>query len=360
MNKGIIAFVILIIAFIIIAYVYTGFRFFNTNKTTTIKQVSYTTTIANTTTLTSTINYSNSVSPCSNFELIAQQLNSTYTAKCQSNGGTFGLWVASGYSGTESVRIVGQDGKVYANQTSAYNCTTFFQNFTAPQQIYTITFRTGTGGGSCGNPLVIINTTSIPPKVVYHYIYNGNFGNGQYTGWNVTNPGFGTAPLNISYADSKLCYTGHPWSNYNGSYFATTYNCGVSVAPGNITSSPFLVDPTKPFVNFRIISPDDNNLYIEILRANYVVVNGTQVYTNSTTVAKIHYNTYNLSRTSNSSSTFANVTIPLTQYINDVIQLRIVAATEYGSHFIAAGDFVLSDRPHQDKGVITNATYIGS
>ena len=359
MNKAIIAVALVLVIVIIAIYALTGFKFLGSNKVTTTIYQSVSTSIENTTLATTTINPS---SECSNFTISGNSLNSTYNSTCSSFGGTLGLWVAAGYSGSESVQIVGADGITYVNQTSSYNCTTFYQNFTAPQQLYTVTLKTGTGGGSesCGSPFAIINSTTTPPQSIYNYIYNGDFSNGEYTGWNVTNPGFGASPLNISYSDSKLCYPGRPWSNYIGSYFATTYNCGISVAPGNLTSEPFRQNPNMPFVNFRLISPQDNDLYFEILRVNYKVVNGMQVYVNSTPVAVMHFNTYNLSVTSYSSSTFANATIPLTLYTNQVLQLRIVAKTQVGSNLIAAGDFVLSNRPHQDKTVTANFTSISN
>ncbi len=354
MNKGAIAYLLILLAVIIIIYIFTGFRFLSAKKTTTIPAKTTTSSIQNVTLSTSTIQ---STALCSNFQITGSALNTTYVDNCTYNGGMLGLWVAAGYGGRESVQIVGADGKTYVNESSMYNCTAFYQNFTAPAQLYTVIFKTGAGGGSCGSPMLIINTTTTPPVKAYEYIYNGNFGNGQYTGWNVTSPGFGTAPLNISYADSKLCYQGRPWSNYNGSYLATTYNCGISTSPGNMTSSPFIVDPASPFLNFRLISPQDNNLYLEILRVNYKIINDQQVYTNSTPVAIVHFNTYNLSVTANSSSTFANATIPLTLFTNEVVQVRIVAK-EVGSNFIAAGDFVLADRPHQDLYVTSNFTSI--
>jgi hypothetical protein len=356
MNKGIIAFIILISVVLIIVYAYTGFRFISPKKVTTSLTSIATTSITNVSLATSTIQSTNS---CSAFEILGVALNTTYVDNCSSDGGTLGVWVAAGLGGMESVKIVGADGVIYVNQTSAYNCTTFYQNFTAPAQLYTVTFKTGKGGGSCGSPLVLINTSTTPPQIAYTYIYNGNFGNGKYTGWNTTNPGFGTEPLNITYADSKLCYQGTPWSNYEGGYFATTYNCGISVSPGNITSSPFIVNPAEPFLNFKLISPAGAALYFELLRANYKVSDGTEIYANSTPLAIIHFNTYNLSATINSSSTFANVTIPLTLYTNQVLQVRIVA-DEVGTNFIAAGDFVFANGPHQDKYVISNFTTINN
>jgi hypothetical protein len=358
MNRAIIAIILILVVIVIVAYAFTGFKFLGTKRTTVPIYTTSSTTIQNTTVTTTSINYSNSTPPCSSFALVDQVPNTTYVARCYSNGGTLGLWVASGNTGKEYAKIVGADGKTYINQNSTYNCTTFYQNFTMPSQIYTVTFRTGTGGGSCGNAVLIINTTILPPSTVYNNVYNNAFGNGKYTGWNVTNPGFGTAPLNISYANSKLCYEGRPWSNYNGSYFATTYNCGITVSPGNLTSSPFIADPARPFLNFKLISPQDNNLYVELLRANYKVMNGQQVYYNSTPVAIVHFNTYNLSTSQYSSSTFANVTIPLTLYTGESLQVRLVAK-ETGSSFIAAGEFILQNRPHQDHSVIVNFTSIG-
>ncbi len=364
-HHGHAAWIIAFIIILILAIIYTGYSFLTPLKSSHTTSTSGTTTSKTTTTVTvlSTINYSNSVSPCANFYIIGQQNNYTYTTNCNSTGGTLGLWVAAGNSGKEHVKIVGADGRTYVNQSSTYNCTTFFQNFTGPAQLYLITFTTGLGGGSCGNSKITINTTTTPPpKVVYKYIYNGNFGNGQYTGWNLTNPGFGSLPLNItaSTKNSSICYQGAPWSNYNGTYFATTYHCGASVSPGNITSSPFLVNPAKPFLNFKIISPEDSDLYVELLRVNYKVQGGQQVYSNSTPVVIAHFNTFNLSRSINSSSTFANVSIPLTQYINQQLQIKVVAITEKFKNYIAVGDFALSNRPNQDLGVAINITNTGS
>jgi hypothetical protein len=367
-KHGHIAWIIIFVVILIIAILYTGFHFLSplvhitSTISTSTTSILVNKTANNTTKGTSTtINYTDSELPCSQFYIIGEQFNTTYTTLCKSNGTTLGLWVASGYAGKEHVSITGADGRIYVNQTSTYNCTTFFQNFTGPAQIYTITYTTGLGGGSCGNSEVIINTTTTPPKATYDYIYNGNFGNGQYTGWNVSNPGFGTAPLNITYADSSMCYNGQPWTNYNGTYFATTYNCGVSVAPGNLTSAPFVVNPSKPFLNFRAISPENNEIYVEILKQNFGNSSGRQVYTNVTPVIIAHINTYNITVNINSSSTFQNVSIPLTQYINQVMLVRVVTEKERESNnYIAIGDFILANRPNEQRGVIVNISDVSS
>lgn len=361
LHKGHLAWTIAVIIIIVLAIAYTGFRFitnpivrstFSTSTSTTINGTTSTTTVP------PAINYSNSASPCRNFQLVVQNFNTTYTARCISDGSTLGVWLGAGDGGTEHVTIVGADNKTYINATTRYNCTTFFKNFTGPAQIYNITLMTGIGGGSCGNPNIVINTTTTLPKVIYEYIYNGDFANGQYTGWNATNSSFGAAPLNISYADSNLCYQGQPWSNYNGSFFATTYNCGTTTTPGNLTSIPFIANPQRPFLNFRIISPDDNNIYVELLTQNFKTVNGQQVYVNTTPVVIAHFNTYNLSVSLNSSSRFENVTIPLTRYINQVMQIRVVSAETSGK-YVAVGDFVLSNKPNQQVGIAANITNTG-
>lgn len=360
MHKGIIAYIAIIIIIIVVAYVTTGGFKFLSPKIVTVTIRKGTSTATTTIQPTTTANYNGSVLPCGSFSIVGQAFNTVYTEKCNSTGITYGLWVAAGNSGLEHVKIVGADKKVYINQSSNYNCTTFFTNFTLPVQLYTITFTTGAGGGSCGNAEVIINTTTTPPKTLYNYILNGNFGNGQYTGWNAANPGFGTAPFNITHADSVnvSCYVGQPWSNYNGTYFATTYNCGVSVSPGNLTSTPFLVGPSKPFLNFRLISPENNQLYLQLLRVNYKIQNGQQVFSNFTPVVIAHFDTYNLSINLNGSSTFENVSIPLTQFIGQPLAIRVISKV-VGSDYIAAGDFALANRPVQQKGVLVNVTYTG-
>jgi len=350
MNKGIIAFVIILLIFIVVAYHFTGFKFLTGgNKApTTISTISTTSVPETTVSLPSytTINSSATVQPCGAFQLIGQSYNTTYTTLCRSTGTTYGLWVAGGNSGSESVKILGADNKTYLNQSSTYRCITFFENWTGPPELYSVIFRTGPGTGSCGNAQIVMNGTTTPPTATTYnnIIYNGNFGNGEYTGWTVTGNGFGLTPLNLSYANgNSMCYYGQPWSNYNGTYVATTYNCGTSVAPGNLTSSLFQVNPAKPFLNFRIISPQDNFLYIEIVAQN------------NTPLLIAHFDTYNISRSINASSNFANVTIPLTQYINKVMRVKVVAISE-SSDYIAVGDFYLSNRPVQDSHLVANIT----
>jgi hypothetical protein len=348
-GKGIIAFIVLLVLLLLIAFVETGFNFANPMKsTTTIAAGTSTIPETNTSTTTTTINYTNSLYPCNNFRLGILAPNSTVSGNCIFSGGTLGLWVAGGDSGQEDAIIRGADGKTYINQSSTYSCMVLYGNFTAPAQIYTMTLRTGPGGGSCGYAMAELNTTTTPPLIVYNVIYNGDFGSGQYNGWTLTNPGFGTAPLNITHADSKDCYLGNStWNNYAGKFFATTYDCGISVAAGNLTSSPFYANATDPFLNFKIISPDNSGVYVEIMQ-------------NGTPGIIAHYNTLNKSLGAHDlASTFMNASIPLTSLAGKAVRIRVVSSIIGQQPFVAVGDFVLSNRPVQQQGILTNITLAG-
>ncbi|MDE1869190.1 MAG: hypothetical protein KGH60_04485 [Candidatus Micrarchaeota archaeon] len=349
MHRGIIVYIVIIIIIAAVAYYETGFRSVLTQNTSTIipsnNPHSTTTTITGSKSTTTLIPF---VSSCSNVTLTSRLLNASTSVQCQWAGGLLGVWVASGPSASEHLTVLGADGKLYVNQTASYCQPTFFQNFTAPKQRYQVTLTTsGDVSSSCLSTWAygIINTTTNPPQnKVYTNVYNGNFSSGTYAGWNATGPGFGTAPFNITYGNSKQCYLGQPWSGYTGNYFATTYNCGLTNAAGNITSSPFIVNGTKPFLNFKLISPADANIYITILS------NGKRAIT-------AYYNTYNYSASTNPASTFQNASIPLATLSGKPVQVRVVAQELKKQTFIAAGDFALSNKPKQQQGIITNLTF---
>ena len=334
----------MLLLLIVIAYLETGFKFSKVPVTTTILSTSTTST---TTSTSSTVN-ATYLLPCNDFSLELQSFNSVISGNCLSSGGMLGLWVAGGDSGRETTVIRGADNRTYVNQSSSYECTTFYQNFTAPAQAYEVTLRAGAGGGSCGYALARLNTSTTPPIIIYNNIvYNGDFGSGRYNGWYLTNPGFGSAPLNITYADSHECYLNHTWSNYEGTFFATTYNCGLSVAAGNLTSNLFYVSASKPFLNFKIISPEHSGLYVEILQ-------------NNTPKIIAHYNTFNISFGAQGVSTFRNASISLSTFANKAVQIRVVSNLTSGrGAFIAVGDFALSNKPVQDQGILTSINITG-
>lgn len=191
-------------------------------------------------------------------------------------------------------------------------------------------------------------STGTPTTTVvsYNYVYNGNFSDGTYAGWNLTGKGWGPAPANITYANAHDCYIGSPFTNLNGQYFATTLGtqaCGISVAPGNLTSSYFTV--SQPYLNFQVISPASEILYVEILHDGKPQI----IY---------HYNTYNISYGSTGSYTFRNASIPLSLLPSgEPVQVRVVATSFQSEQFIAVGGFTLSQTPHQDPGIIVNSSF---
>ncbi|HVC58030.1 MAG TPA: hypothetical protein VND15_00975 [Candidatus Acidoferrales bacterium] len=347
MHKGIIAYIIIIIAIVVLIYLATGFNF---SKVGTIKPITVASTVStSTTTIAGSGGGTNGtfIGTCETLYLSTPYANASLSEKCASSGGLYGIWVAAGTSGSETVTIKNMSGHIFLTQTSSYNCTTYYDNITLPAQTYNVTLKTGLGGGSCGNAVLRINRTTVAPQQIYSDVYNGNFSTGTYLGWTETNPGFGTAPLNITYAvkSSVTCYQGQPWSGYSGTYFATNYNCGLQAAAGNLTSSLFYASPTKPFLNFLIISPSSDTLYVMVLGIN------------NRPLATAHYNTFNSTASGNSASTFRSASIPLSAFAGEPVKIRIVAGSTNQQTFIAAGGFGLSARPVQTPGILVNLTF---
>lgn len=174
-------------------------------------------------------------------------------------------------------------------------------------------------------------------------IYNGNFSTGTYAGWTPVGLGFGTQPSNITYADEYNEYYGHPWAGWNGIYFATSYSGGLSVSQGNLTSKPFLV--TEPYLNFKVISPQSDQLYVEILH-------------NNNTEVTVHYNTFLAVNDSNATSNFVNASIILVPLLCKQVQIRIVAQVvgtgQNEFNYIAATGFYTGKKPYSNPGIIVN------
>lgn len=238
--------------------------------------------------------------------------------------GVYGVGGLGKSSTTTLTTTVGETGNttttVGQNQTSTSSVST-----TVPYTNYT----------SClsSNP-----TESIP---------NGDFSAGTYANWTAGGPGFGSGPFNLTSANAEGNYYNHTWSNYNGTFFATTFSGGSTLQSGNLTSDSFIA--TEPFLNFRIISSQSALLYVEVL-------------SDGEPVASAHYNTFNTSLSNYYLSTFQNASIPLVGVLCKPIQVRIVsgvtnAATGSGIYqYIAAGDFHMSKRPAQTSGIVVNQT----
>jgi hypothetical protein len=179
-------------------------------------------------------------------------------------------------------------------------------------------------------------TSSIP---------NGDFSDGTYNGWNLTGPGFGSAPFNLTFANSNMIYYGSPWSGYDGMFFATTYHGGQLLQEGNITSLAFNVN--ELYLNFKIISSQSDLLYVEILQ------NGKpRIIT--------HYNTFEVPGVTDPQSVFMNASVPLgellCQNVNVRVSARITGNPINKLSYIAVGDFYLSRVPISTPGIVVNQT----
>ena len=356
MKYGWIVWAIAVVVIAVAGYLLTGFNIVHT-KTTFKTTYSVTTTASTSTTVPlTTINYTSSPGDCSNFSVSGDQPNYATGGNCVSSGGLFGIWAASGDSGSATLSI-SSGNVVMLHKSFSYNCTTFFENITLPSNTYSINLTTGQGGGSCGSALVKLNRSSTPPQTIYDYVYNGNFSNGEYTGWHASTYAFGTKPFNITYADNKTCYLGSQWSNYVGDFFATNFDCGLATQPGNLTSSYFRINPMTPYLNFKIISSQDEQVYIEVLVQKKPYQNQSSGL-NLTPAIIAHFNTYNVSVNPNAPSTFMNATVPLTQYANKIAEVRIVALSLKRFTYIAAGDFGLSGTPNMQEGISYNISQV--
>jgi hypothetical protein len=171
-------------------------------------------------------------------------------------------------------------------------------------------------------------------------IPNGNFSYGNYTDWSVNGTGWGSVPVNLTLANQNMQYPSAPWSNASSAYFATTFTGGIRPAPGNLTSAPFEV--VEPYLNFRLISPPDDQIYIELL-------------SNNTPIMIVHYDTYAAPNNTNEQSTFEPATILLSNFLCRQIQIKAVvgAVSKVGGYdYIAVTGFQLSKMPAATNQVI--------
>ncbi|MCL4375547.1 hypothetical protein M1394_01995 [Candidatus Marsarchaeota archaeon] len=203
----------------------------------------------------------------------------------------------------------------------------------------TITTNTTNNTNSSGLSGECISSTETVP------VPNGNFSLGTYQSWTTTGLGFGSEPFNIISANNEGAYYGAPWSGYNGTFIATTYSGGISFQAGNLTSDYFLV--TEPYLNFKIISPQNNQLYLELL-------------TDNKTFIKIYYNTYQAANNTEAATHFVNASIPLISLLCKYVRVRVVAnvlgTVTTRDQYLAVTDFQLSRAPHAESGIIVNQT----
>ncbi|MDE1845804.1 MAG: hypothetical protein KGH53_00770 [Candidatus Micrarchaeota archaeon] len=226
-----------------------------------------------------------------------------------------------------------------------------FYTYSAPKQkaptTTTVVVTTVNGVVSSTTiPQTISTTTTIPQGSCLSSqssipVYNGDFATGTYVGWNQTTGAFGSVPVNITYANSAnvMGYYNHTWVNYLGNFFASTFHGGLGVQPGNLTSLPLKV--VEPYINFRIISPLNNLLYVEVLQGGNVMVS-------------THYNTY-VQGNPYPTSQFLNASLPVSSLLCQNVTIRVVAQV-VGSYtasrtYIAVGDFYQSKTPVVNPGI---------
>ncbi len=365
MNKGFIGFLVLLVLIIIITYIYTGFHFdkiitFVQHKpltTTTVppSSVASGSPILALFELLASMSGSFSVSPimpvtkllpsCNGMSVVPGIRGSfssgslSSVSSCSWQGGNLALWAGSGSLQYIQITIIGAHNQTYMYENITNPCMQLEAIKNLPMQNYSISAIFGpsnssySGNPSCSYSYAILNTTFEPKgTTVYSDVFNGDFSAGTYSGWNVTGNAFGSAPLNINYADENNCYPGNiPWMSYSGTYFATTYSCTLSTrSSGNLTSSYFLVN--KPFLNFQIIGYDTPYIYIEIL------------YKNSPAIIA-HFNTYKISTSGPATFTFRNASLPLATLYGKPVRIRVVVNEIAEDEYMAVGNFHLSVTP---------------
>ncbi len=342
LSKNTVAYIGLIVVLIVIAYLISVVHIISpkvTTTTTTSAATTISTSILTSTSVSSTTSVpTNYVAPCSGLVITNSSFSANIAGRCMWPGGSLGLWSATGNAGRNFITVTGANGTIYFNGSTFYNCTNFIHAITMPAQEITFRLKTGaTESGSCGPAILKFNTTASAPLIIYNDVFNGAFSTGEYTGWNESGPGFGTAPLNLTWANSHECFLSSPWNltTYSGTYVATSFTCGLTVAPGNITSSYF--NASKPFLNFKIVSADNTGLYVEVLY-------------NNTAYITAQYDTFNNTMYgTNATSNFRNASIPMVSFIGKPVRVRVVADTLQRLTYIAVGDFKLSNTPPPDN-----------
>ena len=185
-------------------------------------------------------------------------------------------------------------------------------------------------------------STYCVPSNDFVWVGNGNFSTGTYFAWQTTGSGFGSAPLNLSWANYNGVYYQHPWNGYFGNFAATTYSQGRQMTPGTLSSSFVVVEP---YLNFQITSPPSSQLYVEILlNNNPVVVN--------------HYDTLQVPN-ANTLGSFSFASINMTGLLCKSVTVSVVSdvlevTSSNQNQFIAVGNFFQGRIPYQTPGVIVN------
>lgn len=351
MHKGIIAYIAVIIIVIVLWYVFQKFASPFTGKglTTTTIQVNAANAVNSSVNATVNTTLQSFSISCDKVSFDTQYYNSTITGSCHWSGGLLGLMAGRGSSNIVQVYVIGTDGIYYFNQTLTGECPHLYTYRYFPAENYSLGIVMGAKNASapaaCNSTTVklVSGTPSSIGETIYQDVPNGDFATGSYYMWNITGKAFQSMPLNLTLANNISCHPGNAkWSGYNGTFFASTYNCSKkSQAYGNLTSSIF--NASEPFLNFQTIGYGGPFSYIEILQ-------------NGKPAIKASFNTYNISNGQQQTFMLRNATIPLMKVYGKPVQVRVVANETAETDFIVIGNFRLSSYPVQELGVVVNIT----
>lgn len=339
MHKGIIAWVVIFVVLIALWYFFADFANpFGRGTTTTVvgNTVGYTT-------------VPGTVYTCIGEDAEVQGFNSVIRQSCTWGGGPIALWAASGMAGHTNAWVIGQDGHVYINETFTNPCIAFENVYNLPAQEYSVIVGSGLrnatqGRSACGYMGIEMGSLPDSANATFDRVVNGNFLTGTYYGWTATGPAFGVIPLNLTKANGEGCYPmAAQWRGYNGTYFASTYACGLaSNKTGNLTSAAFTAD--SGFLNFQVLGSGGIFSYIEVLYDNQSYI-------------KDYISTSNMSNTRTGSFTFTNATIPLLTVRGKSVRIKIVVNEQAPQDFLVVGDFRMGATPVPMKsGVLVNVT----
>jgi hypothetical protein len=140
-----------------ITQISSGFGIGNSTIGTISTNESITTSGFNTSTITTpTIGTTSLTPPCNSINLSTNLMSQIIIQNCTWNGGGINITIGGGNSGWASVKIIANKGTPMFSNAGTYWCPSDVGYINLPKGNYTVIFRTGNGGGSCGNAILQI------------------------------------------------------------------------------------------------------------------------------------------------------------------------------------------------------------